>query len=646
MKYSLAICIIFFLFSCSSPQDRKLNYTLKMAGENRPELEKVLEHYKNDPEKLAAARFLIENMYRHFAYQGEPVIRVKEALRCAFEDNTNIPEEVASAAKSYSQDALVKVYDATVITADYLIENIESAFDHWKNRPWNRYLSFEDFCEYLLPYRVGNEQLENWRGPYYKKYGRVLDSLYSGTDVVEAANQINQYIGRTETLVYNSSFPNLSPGPLFFLDHICGSCFDLRDAAIYIFRSVGIPAAGVFYPRSPNEGMSMHTWAVVKDTNGRDVTVRDPGMEVGRDIEVEYKKGKVYRNLFGEQRIDPNRMKDQNIPDFFKNPYIKDITENYAGINKLEISIAKKGNPYLYLGVQTSWRTTLIDIAKAVHGKAVFHNVDTGLVYQLFYTQEGQLIPAGYPVLFDGDHTHTFAPAAHETQKFTLYRKYRMADWLYNHINHMVGSTLEGSANANFFPLTFKYNIRDSVETVITQEFSINTEEKVQYIRFTSDTNKRINLAEVSFFTEDSDDPLQNIGLEGAAPLIDNTYNNGYLSNICDGDPLTYYMTEDKNAIVVFDLNSPVKLSKIIITPRTDDNFIRIGDLYELFYHAGKEGWKSLGQREADQLFLHYDNIPVNALLWLQDLTQGQEEQVFFIRNGKQIFTGFTGTIR
>jgi hypothetical protein len=35
---------------------------LKYAGDNRPELEAVLDHYKDNPEKLAAAKFLIENM--------------------------------------------------------------------------------------------------------------------------------------------------------------------------------------------------------------------------------------------------------------------------------------------------------------------------------------------------------------------------------------------------------------------------------------------------------------------------------------------------------------------------------------------------------------------------------------------------------
>ena len=48
--------------------------------------------------------------------------------------------------------------------------------------------------------------------------------------------------------------------------------------------------------------------------------------------------------------------------------------------------------------------------------------------------------------------------------------------------------------------------------------------------------------------------------------------------------------------------------------PRNDDNFVRIGDVYELFYHGGKDGWISLGQKKATDTFLVYDNMPRGAL--------------------------------
>lgn len=63
-----------------------------------------------------------------------------------------------------------KEYDIHVITADYLIRNIDQAFVVWKKRPWNKDLSFDDFCELILPYRIGDETLEDWRSVYSEEF--------------------------------------------------------------------------------------------------------------------------------------------------------------------------------------------------------------------------------------------------------------------------------------------------------------------------------------------------------------------------------------------------------------------------------------------------------------------------------------------
>ena len=79
-------------------------------------------------------------------------------------------------------------------------------------------------------------------------------------------------------------------------------------------------------------------------------------------------------------------------------------------------------------------------------------------------------------------------------------------------------------------------------------------------------------------------------------------------------------------------------MSCILLMLRNDDNFIHLGDLYELFYHAGSKGWISLGKQTADSLELHYDGVPEGALLWLRNHTRGKEERCFYMRDGKQIF--------
>lgn len=61
------LCVSCVLCSCSDNGERRMEKALKMAGTNRAELEKVMEHYRGDSLKLRAARFLIENMQYHFS---------------------------------------------------------------------------------------------------------------------------------------------------------------------------------------------------------------------------------------------------------------------------------------------------------------------------------------------------------------------------------------------------------------------------------------------------------------------------------------------------------------------------------------------------------------------------------------------------
>ena len=74
ISFSIAITL---LFTSCSYEDRLLRDALKAAGDNRAELEDVLEHYRtvdNDPQKYAAAKYLIANMPAHYSYRNMDAI--------------------------------------------------------------------------------------------------------------------------------------------------------------------------------------------------------------------------------------------------------------------------------------------------------------------------------------------------------------------------------------------------------------------------------------------------------------------------------------------------------------------------------------------------------------------------------------------
>ena len=55
---------VFLLITACSNNNASYNNALRISKENRVEIEKIIEHYRDDTIKLNAAMFLIENMIR------------------------------------------------------------------------------------------------------------------------------------------------------------------------------------------------------------------------------------------------------------------------------------------------------------------------------------------------------------------------------------------------------------------------------------------------------------------------------------------------------------------------------------------------------------------------------------------------------
>ena len=185
-----AIGNLFFL-SCSGreknvPAVSILEIALQQAGENRVELEKVLSRYQIDPAdslKYRAACFLIENMPYYTYYKGKQLDRyfTYYALLQKTRGLGISPQVVADSVRHmYGPlylDSLQSYRDIETVDSAYLCNNIEWSFKVWQEQPWGKHVSFADFCEYLLPYRIGDETLASWRESIYQKYNLLLDSL-------------------------------------------------------------------------------------------------------------------------------------------------------------------------------------------------------------------------------------------------------------------------------------------------------------------------------------------------------------------------------------------------------------------------------------------------------------------------------------
>ena len=250
-------CVLLAVLSSCSNEQRYLRYALKVAGENRPQLERVLDHYRHedkDPSKLAAAKYLIINMPGHFSYTDTATVDFYYNAALKIQQSGGTPEwqrdtlRSISDALNYSLSRAVES-DIKLVTSDYLIDNIDKAFHEWRTRPWAQHLTFDEFRDWILPYKVIDYQLlDSWRDTLSARFSDSISSvpsdddrrlsIYGAIDIVR--NEIHTKNPPRVLWEERSGIPLRSAQT--WANMTFGSCYDYVTMGTAVFRSLGLPA--------------------------------------------------------------------------------------------------------------------------------------------------------------------------------------------------------------------------------------------------------------------------------------------------------------------------------------------------------------------------------------------------------------------
>ncbi|WP_316827424.1 transglutaminase-like domain-containing protein [Pedobacter miscanthi] len=134
--------------------------------------------------------------------------------------------------------------DADCLSSKLLEENIDKAISDWKKYPWNKNVPKDVFLNYLLPYKVLNENPDNWRANFFQKYKDSITRHETNGD----NDSEKLYSGlRTEAwswLKYTGDFTRLTRSPSYkeLVAVRKGQCYELSHLFVFIARSAGIPA--------------------------------------------------------------------------------------------------------------------------------------------------------------------------------------------------------------------------------------------------------------------------------------------------------------------------------------------------------------------------------------------------------------------
>lgn len=614
------ILLTITLGACSSENDKRIQYALKRAGDNRVQLEQVLEHYKDSGLKYKAACYLIENMPYYYGYDGALIDSMKSTLAKALEfKNCILPDEFKNKWQAIDYRGQRKVYDVEVVRADYLIRHIDHAFRIWNRRPWSKDYSFEDFCEWVLPYRISDEPLEEWREEYYSYFADSVASLYKGGGMRGWINAVSDAV--VSKFGYTTDFRLPHVGAKFLLHHRIGACRERNDFLVYVMRSLGMPVTIDKYYYSPSN-QSSHTWNAVRDSIGGLIPVWDLFRLTESDGR---KKGKVYRLHFSRQS---------------ERESWADVTYEYFGYNEYRVDIAGGiEDEKIILGIFTPSGYMPVDMARRKGNKAIVKNIEPEVIFQPLYAKGGRQEFAGYPFWIKKNKVHYFVPDTLHRERGRLVRKYPLRAYLYQYMDRITGARVEAANDKSFKNADLLCRVDTPLVTTYNYFYS-QTKKRYRYVRITSPQGKILNLAEFKCFGKKPLEEEMKAVVADASPCRNGNPRED-AAKILDDDELTFYMSDESDARIILDLGCAVTIEKILLVPHNDDNFIRKGDAYELFYQDGVKGWRSLGVKKAVTNELVFDNIPSGTLLWLRDLTRGKEEQVFYMENGEQKFVGY-----
>lgn len=431
--YAHILKTVFFLipFFTQAQYPASVETNLKKAGTNRPELEKALLYCSKtgDSLKIKAMQFLIANMDIHSSadYYWEDAANKKIAYHEL--DYPDLEQAKAAFETIKQQNPGLKtkpvIYkDIETIKGDYLIKNLEKAFTSWRTSAIKT-TSFDDFCEYILPYRVSIEPVQDWRSIYADKFKWIKEQITAKDfQTVLPYVKDDQDIWFVNNWKEKRSEPLPRLGSLQLLFRKQGPCSDIASMNVFTMRSQGIAAAVNIIPfwATATEGHYTNTFF---DENKQmlncDYGTKDFRQNLARE------PAKVIRLTYSKNQETLASFEDiSNIPKGFlqQQNYI-DVTNDFWETTTVKCHLYPAANQPKIVYATTfnglAWRPFWW--GKTEKNETVFTKLCKQTVIIPQYYNNGKLTPAGAPVVIGNTTTKVLQPDLAQTNEVVIAEK-------------------------------------------------------------------------------------------------------------------------------------------------------------------------------------------------------------------------------
>ncbi|MCM1331938.1 MAG: transglutaminase-like domain-containing protein [Bacteroides sp.] len=617
MKPSITITLLLaILFSSCNSNDRMLELSLEMAGDNRNELEAVIKHYADEPLKREAAEWLIANMPGHSSVYGKGVSEFADSVTSRILSGSE-GDKLWDSIRNLN-GAGEKIQDVKAVNSQFLIENVDMAFSAWEKCGWHYDVDFDLFKKYILPYRSADEMLRyGWRDSLFNEYFHLVAGINDPIKAYEIIRKTVHSKPRTDRF----SFP-YTLDPVSLGNHFSGGCIDRCVYLASVCRAVGLPVAIDNCGRWANYSDNNHTWVALVLKDGTYTIIDDDSIARKDNIidastfkqelpmpayypyTGEFKKRlvKVWRTQFDSHPVE-------KIPEFtrggtyrFHSPWLLDVSSEYGLSEMIEIKVDRNIEG-VWLCTHTLGNGWMPQVySKAKNGEVQFEHLADSVMLLPVATDGVKIYPLGLPFFMSNGIKHESIPDINSLTEVTLTRKYPIvAKWL-NRFAQIPGTRMEFSHNPEVCT-------KDSIFTISEVPLFFNSKlfdnsPKGRYLRIVPSTPEVSLIRKVNVY-DTSDSLIKSAEWVEIMPTID--------------------------------LGKINSIGKIEYFPWNDGNFVVPGHEYRLDFWNGAE-WQPIQSQISNGYELTFSGIPTGALLLLNDLTEGKEERPFTLNDGKQVW--------
>ena len=224
--------------------------------------------------------------------------------------------------------AYMPLSDLADYKPEFFLKNVKLSLQSRQEMPWGKTIPEGEFLHFVLPSRVNNENMDNFREVMYPE----IKARIKGLGMKDAALEINHWCH--EKVNYRGTDSRTS-APLSTIKKTFGRCGEESTFTVSAMRTAGIPARQVYTPRWAHSDDN-HAWVEVWiDGKWSYLGACEPDVDLNMGWFTEPSKRvmlvhtRAYGHYFGTERVITalERFSELN------------LTSNYATVKDVTISV-------------------------------------------------------------------------------------------------------------------------------------------------------------------------------------------------------------------------------------------------------------------------------------------------------------------